>query len=168
MQPAEDAHPRVLPDRPLKHASALLQNSFDLEEKRQALQPSPELVAAVKQARREKVANKTRERERERRGEILPCTLKRARKGPPAHVLTRMSDLERRMDKVARRSVSEVGYVGATKRRLGWKLKDGGEGLRKEAGVREGEKERLDREMMKLRTENERRRKKAAREERGL
>lgn len=46
---------------------------------------SPHLLAHIKQARRSKVANKTREKQREAAGEILESTLRRGRKGVPAH-----------------------------------------------------------------------------------
>jgi len=80
------------------------------------------------EARRTKIRNKTRERERERRGEILKSTVRRQRKGPPAHILAKMSPKRRRMDQVAR-SLSEVGYVALVKRRLGMRLKDPDAGL---------------------------------------
>ncbi|KAJ7212747.1 hypothetical protein B0H12DRAFT_1213443 [Mycena haematopus] len=97
----------------------------------------------LRAARREKVANKTRERMRERRGEILRCTIERARKGPPAHVLARMTPAERRADRIIR-GVGEVGYVGMVKRRMGGKLRDGGKGLARENG-KDLEGERLER-----------------------
>jgi hypothetical protein len=95
---------------------------------------SPELLEMVRAARREKVANKTRERLREQRGEILQRTLKRARKGPPAHILVKMTPKERHWDKIAR-GVGEVGYVGLVKQRMGRKLRDGGKGLARENGA---------------------------------
>ena len=57
-------------------------------------------------------------------------TEKRARKGPPAHVLAEMTPEQRHDDRVARSSVSETGYVGMVKRKLGWKMK--GEKWKKE------------------------------------
>jgi DNA modification methylase len=66
-----------------------------------------------------------------------------------------MTAEERRMDKVVR-SVSEVGYVGMVKRKLGWKLKDP-EAWKKEDGSPE-DKSRLDRMLEELRAENEKRR----------
>ncbi|KIM49685.1 hypothetical protein M413DRAFT_114233 [Hebeloma cylindrosporum] len=113
----------------------------------------PELVAAVLEARRRKIYNKTREKDRERRGEVLKSTLKRQRKGPPAHILAKMSPERREMDKVSR-SLSEVGYVALVKRRLGFKLKD------PEAGLELGEKENrplLDQATAFIRAENRRR-----------
>lgn len=121
----------------------------------------PTLLAAIKQARRDRVINKTRERERERHGEILPRTIRRRNKGPPAHVLAKMSLEERKMDKVAR-SVSEVGYVGMVKRRLGHKLRDR-DGWKKEVGSMES-RPRLDRMLKEIRDENERRRESATAE----
>jgi hypothetical protein len=88
----------------------------------------PELLEQIFEARRTKIRNKTREKERERRGEILKSTLRRQRKGPPAHILAKMSPKRRRMDRVAR-SLSEVGYVALVKRRLGMRLKDPDAGL---------------------------------------
>lgn len=113
----------------------------------------PEMVEAIFEARREKIRNKTREKERERRGEMTLSAIRRGRKGPPAHVLARMSPERRKMDKVAR-SLSEVGYVALVKRRLGRKLKDA------EAGLELGEKENralLDKATDMIRKENRRR-----------
>ncbi|EJD05319.1 uncharacterized protein FOMMEDRAFT_103305 [Fomitiporia mediterranea MF3/22] len=83
----------------------------------------PEMLKAIKEARREKIRNKTRERERERRGEVLRCTIERSRKRPPAHVLATMPVWKQRADKVVR-GVSEVGYVGMMKSRMGVKMKN--------------------------------------------
>lgn len=102
----------------------------------------PELLELTARARREKCVNKARERQRELRGEVLSITLKRRRKGPPAHVLAKMTPEERRMDKIVRSGVSEVGYVGMTKRRMGWKLRDGGTGLAREDGLGLGKEQK--------------------------
>ena len=74
------------------------------------------------------------EKKTERRGEVLKSTLRRQRKGPPAHILAKMSPERREMDKFSR-NLSEVGYVALVKRRLGFKLKDS------EAGFELGEME---------------------------
>ncbi len=108
------------------------------------------------QARRGKIANKIREREREARGEILPCTIKRKIKGPPAHVLAIMTEKQRLRDAVVRSSASEVGYVGKMKRQLGWNMKNA-EAWKVEGGW-EQEKEQLDKEVQKIALENLRRR----------
>ncbi|KAI0082931.1 hypothetical protein BDY19DRAFT_901318, partial [Irpex rosettiformis] len=83
----------------------------------------PALVKTIEAARRERELNKRRESRRERAGEVLKKTLKRASKGPPAHVLCRMSEEQKRLDRIARSGVSEAGYVGYAKMRRGWKLK---------------------------------------------
>ncbi|KAK2462369.1 hypothetical protein APHAL10511_005675 [Amanita phalloides] len=115
------------------------------------------LKEAVRNARRERVANKTRQLERERRGEVLPRTIKRRLTGPPAHILAKMTAKQRKMDKVAR-SVSEVGYVAMVKRKLGFKLRDP-DAWRVEAGCTSGEVgERLRKMAEEVRVENERRR----------
>ncbi|KAK0238748.1 hypothetical protein EDD85DRAFT_519186 [Armillaria nabsnona] len=86
-----------------------------------------ELFERVIQARRNKIANKTRERERERKGEVLMATLRRGRKGPPADALVRMTSQQREDDRVSRGGIGEVGYLGKVKARIGWRLsrKDG-------------------------------------------
>ncbi|KAF9553461.1 hypothetical protein CPC08DRAFT_754223 [Agrocybe pediades] len=120
------------------------------EYQRAAMKFPPDMVAAVFEARRERIRNKTREKERERKGEILRSTLKRRRKAPPPHILSKMTPKQREMDKVAR-SLSEVGYVALVKRRLGFKLKD------PEAGLELGEKENrpiLDQALSVIRAEN--------------
>ncbi|KAI0822051.1 hypothetical protein BC628DRAFT_1328315 [Trametes gibbosa] len=83
----------------------------------------PELLEQIKSARRARIENKTRERERERRGEMTNRLLRQMRKSPPAHKLALMSPRRRRMDSIAR-GVSEVGYVAKVKRALGYKLRD--------------------------------------------
>ncbi|KAF8961023.1 hypothetical protein BDZ97DRAFT_1830936 [Flammula alnicola] len=89
---------------------------------------SPELFERIIEARREKIRNKTQEKDRERHGELTKSAIKRQRKGPPAHILAKMTAKEREMDKISR-SLSEVGYVALVKRRLGFKLKDPDAGL---------------------------------------
>ncbi|KAJ8517480.1 hypothetical protein ONZ45_g5336 [Pleurotus djamor] len=84
----------------------------------------PSLISAITSARTYKIANKVREKQRESSGEILNITLRRRRKGPPPDVLSRMSPEQRKMDRIVRSSVSEVGYVGKIKKRMGRKLMD--------------------------------------------
>ncbi|KAJ4499267.1 hypothetical protein C8R41DRAFT_815044 [Lentinula lateritia] len=85
---------------------------------------SPELIEQVRAARRNKIANKTKERERERRGEILRVTRKRWRKGLTPHLLSTLSEKQKREELIVQRSIAEVGYVGLLKKRKGWKLKE--------------------------------------------
>ena len=132
-----------------------LQAALTRDEERAKRPFPPALVAQIKAARREKIANKTRELQRERSGLVIRRTILRRAKGPPAHVLARMTEAQRRMDK-ASRSVSEVGYVAMVKRRLGWKLRDP-EAWKIEMGRPEN-RARLEKEAMALAAENERRR----------
>lgn len=101
----------------------LIKNSMALAWQRAVTPFSEDMAGILKEARREKIRNKTREKERERKGEVLRATIRRRRKGPPAHILERMSEEERRLDKVAR-GVSEVGYVGMVKSQMNRRMKD--------------------------------------------
>lgn len=132
---------------------AQIQACFERDAQRAARRAPPELLRQLRAARREKVANKTRERAREARGEVLGATRRRARLGFPAHVLARWGPAERRERLVARRSVGAVGYVGIVKRRLGYGVLPGEE-ERMEGAVRE----RLDRQVEEVRRINQRRR----------
>ena len=102
----------------------VIYQTFRRDSERLQTPPSPSLLKQAKAARRFKVENKTRERLREERGEVLNATIRRARKRPPPHVLAQMTEEQKRLDAVARSSVSEVGYVGYVKRKLGWKLRN--------------------------------------------
>lgn len=141
---------------PLREQYSAIADTYKTDDARLRSPFPPALISALKQARREKILNKTRELERERRGEIITRTIRRRNKGPPAHVLARMTKEQRQMDKIAR-SVSEVGYVGKVKRKLGWKLKHL-EAWKREDGSPQ-DKERLDSMAEEIRLENERRRK---------
>ena len=127
--------------------------------RRQAMPYPPEMLAAIKQARREKVHNKTKELQREARGEIINRTIFRARTGPPAHILSKMTPSQRHLDNVSRSNVSEVGYVGMAKRKLGWKLRNP-DAWKVENGKEEN-REYLDAMAVEIRQENERRLKEA-------
>ncbi|KIY70791.1 hypothetical protein CYLTODRAFT_419465, partial [Cylindrobasidium torrendii FP15055 ss-10] len=74
-------------------------------------------------ARRTRVENKTRERERERKGEVLKSTLRRRRQGPPPHQLATLGKSNIERDKYVRRGISEVGYLGMVKQNMGFNLK---------------------------------------------
>ncbi|KAF7430485.1 hypothetical protein PC9H_006193 [Pleurotus ostreatus] len=147
-------------DGPLYSVRADLHRGFDLDTERSQTPISTALKEAIMQARRDKIANKIRERAREARGEILPCTIRRKAKGPPAHVLAAMTETQRLRDKVVRSSASEVGYVGKMKRQLGWNLKNP-EAWKSEGGWEQA-KERLDRDVQRIAAENLRRRKRAS------
>jgi len=49
------------------------------------------MYEAVLQARKEKIKNKTREKERARKGYWNAHTLRRMRQGPPAHIMAKLS-----------------------------------------------------------------------------
>lgn len=98
--------------------------AFERERARLNAPYPPEMLEAIKEARREKIRNKTHEGERERRGEMTNRLSKRMRQGPPAHILALMMERQKHMDHVAR-GASEVGYVGRVKRKLGFGLRDG-------------------------------------------
>ena len=57
------------------------------------------------------------------RGEMTGSLCRRLRQGPPAHVLSRMSPEQRRLDQFARHP-SEVGYTALAKIRLGRGLRN--------------------------------------------
>lgn len=147
---------------------------------RQTMPIPQSLLRQLNEVKREKIANKTRERARERAGEILPVTVRRALKGPPAHILSRMTEEEKEEDKLMRRSITQVGYIGMLKARYGWKLRQGRfRGLKgkqeREQMEREGktwsvedgewvgviESKQLDAQLDLFRRENERRRREA-------
>lgn len=113
------------------------------------------MLEAIKDARHSKVENKSRELERERRGEVLKRTLRRRNQGPPPHLLATMTPKERAEDKAVR-SVSEVGYVRMLKVRKGFLLRDDRK-WREEEG-REEDKERLDEMAKAVRRESAERR----------
>jgi hypothetical protein len=127
-----------------------LQRSFERDEARARSVFSPEMIDMVKRARRHKVENKTRERARERRGEVLTRTLKRMRKRPPPHRAIKMTADQLRDDAVMREA-SQGGYSGRVKARLLGKEWD-------EAAEEGGWTLEQDKLIEEIRAENERRR----------
>lgn len=97
-----------------------LKETFVRDDERSRRPFPPELLEQVMEARREKIRNKTKERLRERRGEVLEATLRRRRLGYPAHVSARWSEQQKREMEIVRRSASKVGYVAMLKRKMGW------------------------------------------------
>jgi len=97
--------------QPIQQHEKRINASFMLDTERASSKFSEELLERIKAARRNLISNKTREREREREGEMVMATFRRIRQGPPAHVLTRMSEKEKRKDKIMR----EVGAGGYSK-----------------------------------------------------
>ncbi|TFK21443.1 hypothetical protein FA15DRAFT_672557 [Coprinopsis marcescibilis] len=109
---------------PLQQDLENINRSHELDRVRLATPVSPELVATLSAARRYKIENKTREKDRERRGVELARTIRRKRQGPPAHILCKMSEKEKEIDRIIR-SPSEGGYVAQVKLAAGMKLKTG-------------------------------------------
>ncbi|KIK44738.1 hypothetical protein CY34DRAFT_10873 [Suillus luteus UH-Slu-Lm8-n1] len=120
--------------------------------------PPTELLLQGKQARREKVANKTSQRQRERSGEVTTAIIRRRRSAPPAHIRELMTPRQLLVDR-AMREASEGGWSGAVKAQMGvhmhmpekWKAEGGWED--------EEKKKLLDDMEREIRAENERRRK---------
>lgn len=100
-----------------------IQESFDREEARLYTPYTDELIEVVEAARREKHRNLTNEKIRERQGEMTRKWLKRRRSRPPSWIRYRLTEKER-MTWWVSKCVSEVGYIGKLKRKLGIKLKD--------------------------------------------
>ena len=142
----------LMTGQPILDSIQLIRESQTREYERSQTPISSELKQQVFAARREKIRNKTHEKERERRGELTLSARIRQRKAPPAHILAKMTPGQKEMDKVAR-SLSEVGYVALVKRRLGYKLKDPDAGL--ELGEEEN-RELLDKAVEVIRAENQR------------
>ncbi|KAF9242299.1 hypothetical protein BU15DRAFT_44029, partial [Melanogaster broomeanus] len=122
----------------------------------------PSLLQAGANARRLKIQRFTRQRARERCGEIFASTLKRMRQGPPAHILEKMGPERRKMDRIIR-GPGEAGYTAAVKIKMGVKLKNP-ELWKLEDGKKE-DWARLDRMEAEVAAENERRRQVASEEE---
>ena len=100
-----------------------LQECFQREEDRLHAPYTEELIKIVEDARREKHRNLTNEKIRERRGEMTNKWLKRRRSRPPSLMRYRMSEKDK-MTWWVSKSVSEVGYIGMLKRKLGMKMKN--------------------------------------------
>ena len=107
----------------LKAEIARIHESFEREEARLHAPYTDELIKIVEDARREKHRNLTNEKIRERRGEMTRKWLKRRRSRPPSLMRYRMTDKEK-MTWWVSKSVSEVGYIGMLKRKLGIKMKN--------------------------------------------
>ena len=120
------------------------------------MQFPPELVEQIERARKEKTWNKQHEFQREMRGEVVNKTVRRRNKQPPGHIYDQMSPQRRHWDQVSRSSVSEVGYVGWVKRKLGFRLRDP-DAWKVEIGKDE-DQPRLDAAELEIRKENIRRR----------
>jgi len=109
--------------KPYKEQLTLISQAYERGTRR-AQTPFPQaLLDQMKEARRERIRNKTKERAREIRGEMTRSLCRRLRQGPPAHVLSHMSPEQRRLDQFARHP-SEVGCTALAKVRLGRRLRN--------------------------------------------
>lgn len=140
----------------VRNQSSAVHGSLLLDYERRDTPFSPAMLKMIHRARQEKVKNMTRQKERERRGEVLPHTILRRNQGPPPHVLVRMTKQQKVEDKIVR-SISDVGYVAKLKRKKGHRLVDD-KTWRKEEGL-EAQRDWLVRSSQRLKTENARRRK---------
>lgn len=101
----------------------VIYQAYERSKARLATSVTPQLFETLVAAKRHKIENKTREKENARRGVWSRKVLERARQGPPAHILEKMSARQREIDRV-KRLPGEAGYVGMVKRVAGMKLKD--------------------------------------------
>jgi len=146
-------------ETPIRETLGNIQACFDREAARANLPYTLELLEMVKEARRVKIANKTREGERQRRGEVLPITLKRMRKGLPAYLLDRLSPKRIELTRITRKP-SEGGYTGKIKSKMGMKLKDDVTWRLEETGDPERQEELVNLEEEYWRMQEERRKRK--------
>lgn len=100
---AHPLHPLLLAAPINAHIDAMNESSKH-DDDRLNTKFTPQLLSHIKRARTNKILNKTREKERERDGEVLNATLRRGRKGAPAHVWVKMSEEERNKMRERRRA----------------------------------------------------------------
>lgn len=141
--------------QPIRAKLAVIHESFTRDMARLTAPYPRELLLAARRVRQRIVANATRVKQHEPRGLYYPSTLARMRRGPPAHVLAKMTPEQRRLDRIVR-GPAEGGYTGAVKHRLGMKLRN--PDLWKLEGGRQENQTMLETMENKIRIENERRR----------
>ncbi|PPR02167.1 hypothetical protein CVT24_011355 [Panaeolus cyanescens] len=108
---------------PLKQMLDDISKSYELDAQRANTPYSPELLETIFEARREKIRNKTNQKEREARGEYFASTRKGMRSGPPSHIWQTMSPKQRDIQRVLRQP-TKVGWTGMVRRQHGLKLSD--------------------------------------------
>ncbi|KIJ51286.1 hypothetical protein M422DRAFT_158593 [Sphaerobolus stellatus SS14] len=143
-------------EEPLQERLRDIHASYERESARSKLPYTLELLETVKDARRMRIENKTRERARERRGEVLPITLERMRGQPPAYLMEKMTPRQREIDRI-KRLPSEGGYTGRIKSEAGMKLKDDWTWRLEETGdpARQEDLKRLEEEFRTLQKERQ-------------
>ncbi|KZT43782.1 hypothetical protein SISSUDRAFT_1124464 [Sistotremastrum suecicum HHB10207 ss-3] len=143
--------PREAWAAPINVATAELNRSFAADEARKRMTYTPQMLETIKQARRNKIVNKRRERFNARTGFYSARIMARMRKGPPAPVLAMMTEEEKRDDATAR-SPSQTGYVRKVKQKLGMRVDPQGYDVEEGAP---GNRERLELEAKKIEKYNE-------------
>jgi hypothetical protein len=138
----------MAPGRAPLQSSLKIQAAFERDTARVARPTPPNLLAQLKAAQCEKVANKTREHEHQRRGEVLSATRRQSRVGFPAHVPARWDP----MAKVPKAKLIARRDAGQVKRALGYGTPP------EDEEVDELARKRLDRLDEELRRSNRRRR----------
>lgn len=79
-----------------------ISSKLDRDTARLEMRYTPQMLEMIRRARTEKIRNKTHERERERRGEVLKRTVKRLSRMPPARVWSTLTPQQRANDALAR------------------------------------------------------------------
>lgn len=102
--PFRPASPSRSPVQPIDEIMEFMDESFRRDQGRLTSEFSPQLLERIKRARTKKILNKTREKERERAGEVLNSTLRRDRKGVPPHAWVKMSVEDQEKVKERRRA----------------------------------------------------------------
>lgn len=105
-----------------QHQAEIIKQRFKLDHRRMQQPFRPAVLRAVLKARVRRNVRHFKHIERDRKGDYSSKSLKRRRQGPPAHVLSYMSEETRALE-VAARGSSEVGYVALAKTKLGIPLK---------------------------------------------
>ncbi|KAG6333597.1 hypothetical protein ID866_5497 [Astraeus odoratus] len=114
-----------------------------------------QLLLAAKRARQRRVANKTLQKEREARGLYFPSTLRRMKKGPPTHILEKMTPEQLKLYRISL-GPAEGGYTAAVKLKQGMKLRKAG--LWRLEGGQEQNQTEVEQRQNEIMAENERRR----------
>lgn len=104
---------------------------------------SARLIKRVGEARHQRVVRYHKFLDRDRRGDYSPKSYIKRRRGPPAHILSKMSEKTRALDRAAR-GTSEVGYVALAKTKLGIPLKDPRAWLEEQAKLTTNERRRYE------------------------
>ncbi|KAG8969200.1 hypothetical protein FRC03_004153 [Tulasnella sp. 419] len=103
---------------PIRDQLAAMKESTNREDSWARMKYSIEMMERIKEARREKIRNLTRLKERERRGEVTPRVLAAKRRGLPAHRLALLGKKGQEMHRLVL-DPSQGGYAGLVKKQAG-------------------------------------------------